>query len=75
MIFKSKESNYNCPFCGNPVENRFSRCFNLYCQGQVFNLDNLVLFRLNNSLGIGRIIKILKIPTSKSIDEEDTSFI
>jgi SNF2 family DNA or RNA helicase len=75
MVINIKESKYNCPFCGNPIESRFSKCFNIYCQGQKFNLDNLVLFRLNNSLGIGKIIKIVSIPTSKSIDDEDTSII
>ena len=75
MVIIIKESKYNCPFCGNPIESRFSKCYNIYCQGQNFNLENLVLFRLNNSLGIGRIIKVVDIPTSKSIDDEDTSFI
>ena len=75
MIYKNKESKYKCPFCGNSIDSRFSKCFNIYCQGQKFNSDNLVLFRLNKALGIGRIIKILNIPTSKSIDDEDTSFI
>ncbi|MFW9949293.1 MAG: DEAD/DEAH box helicase, partial [Candidatus Thorarchaeota archaeon] len=75
MIITIKESKYKCPFCGNSVEFRFSKCYNLFCHGQKFNLDNLVVFRLNSSLGIGRIIKVLNIPTSKSIDEEDTSFI
>ncbi|NHJ25676.1 MAG: hypothetical protein EAX89_13915, partial [Candidatus Lokiarchaeota archaeon] len=75
MIITINESKYKCPFCGNSVEYRFSKCFNLYCQGHNFNLDNLVLFRLNQSLGIGRIVKIIEIPTSKSLDKEDTSFI
>ncbi|MFX0008822.1 MAG: DEAD/DEAH box helicase, partial [Candidatus Hermodarchaeota archaeon] len=75
MIYKNKDSKYKCPFCGNSIDSRFSKCFNIYCQSQKFNLDNLVLFRLNDALGIGRIIKVLNIPTSKSIDDEDTSFI
>ncbi|MFX1552200.1 MAG: SNF2-related protein, partial [Promethearchaeota archaeon] len=49
--------------------------FNIYCQGQKFNVGNLVVYRLNPDLGIGRIIKKLEIPSSKSLDEEDTYFI
>ncbi|MHA1671621.1 MAG: SNF2-related protein [Promethearchaeota archaeon] len=48
-----------------------SKCFNVYCQGQEFNVDNLVTYRLNPELGIGRIIKRLEIPTSKTLDEKD----
>ena len=66
---------FNCCFCGKALESRFSKCFNIYCQGQKFNIGNLVIYRLNPDLGIGRIIKKLEIPTSKSLDEEDTYFI
>ncbi|MGB5912401.1 MAG: helicase-related protein [Promethearchaeia archaeon] len=75
MVSKIILKKFTCPFCGNELSSRFSRCFNTYCQGQKFNLDNLVIFRLNPELGIGRIIKKLEIPTSKSLDEEDTIFI
>ena len=66
--------NYNCPFCGKELGSRFSKCFNIYCQGQKFNVGNLVIYRLNSDLGIGRVIKKLEIPTSKSLDEDDTHF-
>jgi SNF2 family DNA or RNA helicase len=66
---------FACPFCGNSLPHRYSKCFNIYCQGQKFNQGNLVIYRLNPDLGIGRIIKRLDIPTSKSLDEEDTHFI
>ena len=66
---------YNCPFCGKGLELEFSKCFNIYCKGQKFNVGNLVIFRLNTDLGIGRITRKLEIPTSKSLDEEDTHFI
>ncbi|MHA1193094.1 MAG: DEAD/DEAH box helicase [Promethearchaeota archaeon] len=49
-----------------------SKCFNVYCQGQEFNVDNLVIYRLNPELGIGRIIKRLEIPASKFLDDKDT---
>ncbi len=62
---------YNCPFCGKGLESEFSKCFNIYCQGQKFNVGNLVIFRLNPDLGIGRITRKLEIPSSKSLDEED----
>ena len=65
---------YNCPFCNNELESRFSKCFNIYCQGKNFNLGNLIIYRLNLELGIGRIMKRLEIPTSKSLDEEDTQY-
>ena len=65
---------YTCPFCNNDLESRFSKCFNIYCQGKSFNLGNLIIYRLNLELGIGRIINILEIPTSKSLDEEDTQY-
>ncbi|MFW9943123.1 MAG: DEAD/DEAH box helicase, partial [Candidatus Thorarchaeota archaeon] len=64
-----------CPFCGKELESKFSKCFNIYCQGQKFNVGNLVIYRLNPDLGIGRIIKKLEIPASKSLDEEDTYLI
>ncbi len=75
MVLQIKPLNYNCPFCGNELESRYSKCFNIYCQGRKFNVGNLVIFRLNPTLGIGRIVKRLDIPTSKSLDEEDISFI
>ena len=62
---------YHCPFCNNPLESRYSKCYNIYCEGQKFGLYNFILFKLNPDLGIGRIIKILEIPTSRSLDEED----
>ncbi|KKN35173.1 hypothetical protein LCGC14_0786250, partial [marine sediment metagenome] len=49
-------------------------CFNIYCQGSKFNIGNLVLYRLNKNLGLGRIIRIIEVPTSKSLDAEDTQF-
>jgi len=66
---------YKCPFCNNSLISRFSKCFNIYCNGKEFNEDNLVLYRLNPNFGIGKIVKKIKIPTSKSFDEEDLSFI
>jgi len=63
---------YNCPFCGKILASRFSKCFNIYCQGQTFNVGNLVIYRLNPDLGIGRIIRKIEVPRSKSLDEEDT---
>ena len=75
MIINIKDFKYKCRFCDNPLESRFSKCFNVYCQGQKFNLDNLVAYRLNPNLGIGRIIKKLDIPASRSLDAEDTYFI
>ncbi|MFX1427242.1 MAG: SNF2-related protein [Promethearchaeota archaeon] len=75
MVRDRKLLKYNCPFCGKDLESRFSKCFNIYCQGQKFNLGNLVLFRLNLDLGLGKIIKIIDIPSSKSLDDEDTQFI
>ncbi len=75
MVLKINPPNYSCPFCGKELESRFSKCFNIYCQGQKFNIGNLVIYRLNKDLGIGRIKKKLEIPTSKSLDEEDTHFI
>ena len=72
MVLKIKP---NCGFCGKELGSRFSKCFNIYCQGQKFNVGNLVIYRLNPDLGIGRVIKKLEIPTSKSLDEDDTHFI
>ncbi|MFX1257408.1 MAG: SNF2-related protein [Promethearchaeota archaeon] len=75
MVVKVNFFNYNCPFCGKELESRYSKCFNLYCQGQKFNIDNLVIYRLNITLGIGRIIKKINIPASKSLDKNDDHFI
>ncbi len=75
MVLKINPLSSVCPFCGKELESRFSKCFNIYCQGQKFNVGNLVIYRLNPNLGIGRVIKKLEIPTSKSLDEEDTYFI
>ena len=66
---------YTCPFCNNHLETRFSKCFNVYCRGKEFNLGNLIVYRLNPELGIGRITRKLEIPTSKSLDEEDTQYL
>jgi SNF2 family DNA or RNA helicase len=66
---------FTCPFCDNQLTSRYSKCFNLYCKGQDFNEDNLVIYRFNQDLGIGRIIKKLEIPASKSLEDEDTFFI
>ena len=74
MVLKINPLKYNCPFCGKELESRFSKCFNIYCQGQKFNLSNLVIYRLNPDLGTGRVIKKLEIPTSKSLDDNDTHF-
>ena len=75
MVFKISSANYRCPFCRKELTSKISKCFNLYCQGKKFNLGNLVVNRLNPNLGMGRIIKRLEIPTSKTLDEEETSFI
>jgi len=75
MVLKINPLTHGCPFCGKELESRFSKCFNIYCQGQKFNVGNLVIYRLNPDLGIGRIIKKLEIPSSKSLDKEDTYFI
>ncbi|MFX1321955.1 MAG: SNF2-related protein [Promethearchaeota archaeon] len=75
MVFKINPHRYNCPFCGKELESKFSKCFNLYCQGQKFNKGNLVIYRLNPEFGIGRVVKKLDIPASKSLDDEDTFFI
>jgi len=75
MVSKTHTLKFNCPFCGKELESRFSKCFNIYCQGQKFNLGNLVIYRLNPDLGIGKVIKVIEIPTSKSLDDEDTQVI
>ncbi|MHA1466989.1 MAG: DEAD/DEAH box helicase, partial [Promethearchaeota archaeon] len=75
MVFKISSPNYRCPFCRKGLISKISKCFNLYCQGKKFNLGNLVVNRLNPNLGIGRIIKQLEIPISKTLDEEETGFI
>ncbi|MFX1344068.1 MAG: SNF2-related protein [Promethearchaeota archaeon] len=75
MVSKTDTLKFNCPFCGKELESRFSKCFNVYCQGQKFNLGNLVIYRLNPDLGIGKVIKVIEIPTSKSLDDEDTQVI
>ena len=63
MVRNRKPRNFNCPFCRKELESRFSKCFNIYCRGQKFNLGNLVLFRLNPDLGLGKIIKIKVVET------------
>ena len=75
MVLEINPPKYTCNFCGKDLESKFSKCFNIYCQGQKFNVGNLIIYRLNPDLGIGRIIRNLEIPTSKSLDEEDTHFI
>ena len=75
MVIKIYENNYKCPLCGNNLESRFSKCFNIYCQGQKFNEGNLVIYRLNPKFEMGRVIKKLEIPASKSLEDEDTYFI
>jgi SNF2 family DNA or RNA helicase len=75
MVLEINPPQYTCNFCGKDLESKFSKCFNIYCQGQKFNVGNLIIYRLNPDLGIGRIIRKLEIPTSKSLDEEDTYFI
>ncbi|MFX0176950.1 MAG: SNF2-related protein [Candidatus Hodarchaeota archaeon] len=75
MVNNIKGLKYHCPFCDNNLVSRFSKCFNIYCQGQDFNIGNLVIYRLNPDLGVGRITKKLDIPASKSLDDEDSFFI
>ena len=74
MANKSNKRPYRCPFCENELQTRYAKCFNIYCGGRQFEVGNLVLYRLNPELGMARIIKELKIPTSTSLDEEDTHF-
>jgi SNF2 family DNA or RNA helicase len=69
------ESTVPCPFCGNKLPTRFSKCFNIYCEGKEFHKNNLVIYRLNSELGVGRIVKDLNIPSSNSLEEDDTYFI
>jgi len=75
MVLKINPVNYRCPFCGKDLESRFSKCYNIYCQGQKFNTGNLVIYKLSPDLGIGRIIKKIEIPSSKSLDDDDTYFV
>ena len=75
MINNIRALKYACPFCNNSLESRFTKCFNVYCQGLKFSTDNLVTFRLNPELGVGRIVNKLEIPASKSLDDDDTYFI
>ena len=75
MVIKVNSTNYRCPFCQKKLNSKNSKCFNTYCQGKKFNLGNLVVNRLNPKLGIGRIIKRIEIPVSKTLDEEETGFI
>ncbi len=56
------------------MSTRFSKCFNVYCRGQYFNIDNFVFHRFSD-LGIGRIVRKIEVPASKSLDVEDTYFI
>jgi SNF2 family DNA or RNA helicase len=72
MVSKIDLLKHRCPFCKNELESKYSKCFNIYCQGQKFNLGNLIIYRLNPDLGLGRIIKEIEIPTSKSLDDDDT---
>ena len=57
------------------MDSKYSKCFNIYCRGQEFNVGNLVRYRLNPQIGIGRIIKIIEIPVSKNLDGEDTGLL
>ncbi|MBY9015264.1 MAG: DEAD/DEAH box helicase family protein [Candidatus Lokiarchaeota archaeon] len=75
MINNVRVLKYECPFCNNLLESRFTKCFNVYCQGHKFSTDNLVTFRLNPELGVGRIVKEIEIPASRSLDDNDTYFI
>ena len=75
MINNSRALKYECPFCNNSLESRSTKCFNVYCQGHKFCVDNLVTFRLNPELGLGRIVKKIEIPASRSLDDDDTYFL
>jgi superfamily II DNA or RNA helicase len=66
---------YECPFCGNSLETRLKKCLNIFCLGHKFSTDNLVTFRLNPELGVGRIVKTIEIPASRSLDDDDTYFL
>ncbi len=72
LNIRTPELHAACPFCGNQLRTRFSKCFNIYCEGKEFHEDNLVVYRLNHELGVGRIVKDLKIPASNSLEGEDT---
>ena len=72
---KNDLSNFKCPFCSNLLNSKFSKCFNIYCSGKEFNENNFVIYRLNPNLGIGKILKQIKVPTSKSYDKDDLNFI
>ncbi|MHA2472427.1 MAG: hypothetical protein ACXAES_04260, partial [Promethearchaeota archaeon] len=69
MVAKINPLNYRCPFCGNELTSKITKCFNIYCQGHKFNVGNLVVNRLNPDLGIGKIIRIIEVPVSKSLDD------
>ncbi len=75
MDSKSKIKIYQCPFCNNVLNSRYSKCYNLYCEGQRFGLHNFIIYKLNPDLGIGRITKIIEIPISKSLDDQDSRFV
>ncbi|MHA1507803.1 MAG: DEAD/DEAH box helicase [Promethearchaeota archaeon] len=75
MINNIRAFKFECPFCNNSLESRFTKCFNVYCQGHKFSTDNLVTFRLNPELGVGRIVKKIEIPASRSLDDDDTYFL
>ncbi|MHA1471697.1 MAG: DEAD/DEAH box helicase, partial [Promethearchaeota archaeon] len=75
MIENIRALKFECPFCNNSLESRFAKCFNVYCQGHKFSTDNLVTFRLNPELGVGRIVKAIEIPASRSLDDDDTYFV
>ncbi len=72
---KKEEFNIKCLFCGNSLESKFSKCFNIYCSGKEFSENNFVIYRLNPNLGIGKIIKKVKVPISSSYEGEDLDFI
>ncbi|MFW9823906.1 MAG: hypothetical protein ACFFE4_13260, partial [Candidatus Thorarchaeota archaeon] len=69
MVSEINPPKYICQFCGNKLGSRFSKCFNVYCRGHKFNLGNLVIYRFNPELGLGKIIKKLEIPSSKALDK------
>ncbi len=75
MVTKINPLNYRCPFCGNELTSKITKCFNIYCRGHKFNVGNLVINRLNPDLGIGKIIRIIEVPVSKSLDDEDTQIL
>jgi len=75
MINNIRALKYECPFCNNSLESKFTKCYNVYCQGHKFSTDNLVTFRLNPDLGVGRIVRKIEIPVSRSLDDDDTYFL